>query len=155
MRRWIGAPGMAALFALPLMWTASPTAHGHPVTQPPVPRTILGSWSILFGRFDFVRTGTPGTYTDHVIAKRLGVFCAKVNDRNGQIVLHRDNRRNQNDWTEYTGTWQWFQPSTCKFVGYGRVTVTLWRARPYAYFTAYPPVGIRGASDTMRIERVP
>ena len=151
MRRWKSGPGLTAVFALPLVWLATPTAHHHVVRQPPVPHTIAGKWSILFGKFEFVRTRTPGEYTDRVLKRRLGVFCSDVNDRNGQIVLHVSKK----NWTRYTGTWQWFYPNSCRFAGYGRVTVQLWRARPYAFFTAYPPVGIRGTPDTFRIARVP
>ncbi len=155
-------PGMAAMLAVPLIWTSAPPSHsqphhhphglqaGRPVGQTVVPHTIAGRWSFLLGDFDFKRTGAPATYTDQVIAKRLGVFCPKVNDRDGQVVLHSD----KNDWRVYTGTWQWYYPSTCKFAGYGRLTVTLWQTRPYAYVTAYPPKGIRNAPDTFRIERV-
>ena len=150
MRRWLGTPGLAAVFALPLMWVAAPIPPGLQ-DKPAVPHTIAGTWSILFGKFDFVKTGTPGTYTDHVIKRRLGVFCSKVNDHNGQIVLHVDKK----DRTKYTGTWQWFYPSSCRFAGYGRVTVRLWKAKPDAFFTAYPPKGIRGTPDRFRIERVP
>jgi hypothetical protein len=141
--------GVAAVFALPLMWLAPPAAPSHPVAQPPVPRTIAGSWSILFGQFDFVRTASQGTFTDRVIDQRLGVFCPKVNDQNGQFVLHRDRR----NWRVYTGTWEWFNPSTCKPAGYGRVSVLLWRYKPYAFFTAYPPPGARGSADEFRINR--
>jgi hypothetical protein len=160
--RWIGAAPMAAVFAVPLVWMTTPAPHHHhhhhrppapqgrPVAQLLVPHTIAGRWSFELGDFDFVKTRRPGTYTDHVIAKRLGVFCSKVNDRNGQIVLHRA----KNNWSLYTGTWQWFYPSTCQFAGYGRITVTLWQARPYAYFTAYPPKGIRNSPDKFRIQRM-
>jgi len=151
-----GVAGLAAVFALPLMWTASPPgvhahAHHRVVAQEAVPKTIAGSWSFLFGRFEFVQTSAPGTFTDRVITQRLGVFCPKVNDQNGQIILHQDKKRRQ----VYTGTWQWFYPSTCKFAGDGLVSVTLWRARPYAFFTAYPPPGFKGSADTFRIERIP
>jgi hypothetical protein len=148
--RWLGAPGMAAIFALPLMWTATPPASSHAVKQLPVPHTIAGRWSILFGDFDFVKTSTPGKYTDHVITRRLGVFCSKVNDHSGQIVLHQD----KNNWTIYTGTWEWFYPSSCKSAGYGLVTVRLWQAKPYAFFAAYPPKGIKATPDLFRIERI-
>jgi hypothetical protein len=147
--RWLGAPGMAAILALPLMWTSRPPAVPP---QPPVPHTIAGTWSLLFGKFDFVKAaGSPGEYTDHVIRQRLGVFCPNANDRNGQIVLFQSKK----NWRVYTGTWQWFYPSSCTPAGYGLVIVTLWRAKPYAFFTAYPPKGIRGSADTFRIERVP
>ena len=160
--RWIGAPGMAAMLAVPLIWTSAPPRpghhHRHPaslavshrVSQTPVPHTVAGRWSFLLGDFEFAKTGVPGTFTDRVIDQRLGVFCPKVNDRDGQIVL----RGKKDDWRVYTGTWQWFYPSSCKFAGYGRITVTLWQTRPYAYVTAYPPKGIRNAPDTFLIERI-
>jgi hypothetical protein len=161
--RWIGSPGLAAMMALPLMWAASspapgrppgqgaPAGSGHPVVQTTVPHSIAGTWSLLFGRFEFVPAGAPGRFTDRVITRRLGVFCSDVNDKNGQIVLYQD----KNNWRVYTGTWQWFYPQSCQFAGYGLVTVTLWRTHPYAFFTAYPPKGFRGSPDLFRIERLP
>src|SRR5580658_5470456 len=157
--RWIGSPGLAAMLALPLMWSATPPAHVRPAHVRPahsaagkqaVPHTIAGSWSFLFGTFDFVRTGTLSTYTDKVIAQRPGVFCPKVNDQNGQIVLHQNKA---NNWRVYTGTWQWFYPRTCKFAGYGRVTVILRTARPGAFFISYPPTGDLGTANVLTLTR--
>jgi hypothetical protein len=144
-------PGLAGLMALPLMWAAPASLFQLPSAPKAVPHTIAGTWSFLFGKFKFVPTAAPGEYTDKVIARRLGVFCSDVNDKNGQIVLHQD----KNNWRVYTGTWQWFYPQSCQFAGYGRVTVRLWSTHPYAFFIAYPPKGMRGSRDEFRISRLP
>ncbi len=110
--------------------------------------SLAGTWSLFGGEFKFSRIGIR-TISDTVISQRIGVFCPKVNDQDGQLVLR------QTDKLDYIGTWQWFNPRTCQSAGYGRVTIMVWRDKLTATFTAYPPTGQPGPPDTTMMERLP
>jgi hypothetical protein len=198
--RWIGAPGMAAMLALPLFWmTATPAdvhhdhagarsarahsahaplAHARPAPKraghkraehrpagrlgtrhqvaggsvggsPPAGNTIAGRWLFLFGDFEFRYSGGR-TFTDDVISQRPGVACPKVNDQDGQVLL----RQSAAHPLIYTGTWEWFNPASCASAGFGRISIQLWRTKPFANVTAYPPAGYGNARQTFRITRL-
>jgi hypothetical protein len=110
--------------------------------------SLAGTWSVFGGEFKFSRTGV-GTISDSVITQRIGVFCPKVNDQNGQLVLRLVDKM------DYVGTWQWFNPKTCESAGYGMVKITVWRDKLTATFTAYPPSGQAGPPDTTMMQRLP
>jgi len=144
--RRFSSSGLAAIVALPLLWSpaTSAPAQGTGVA----PQTIAGTWSFLFGTFQFHPGKGKGTFTDTVLTQRLGVFCPLVNDQDGQIVLHRVAS------AVYTGTWQWFSPQTCQPAGVGQITITLWRHKPEAFVVSEPPPGARGISFTFRIQHL-
>jgi hypothetical protein len=121
--------------------------HAHPAGSSGP--SLVGSWTIFGGVFRFVKTGR-NTYRDQVIKQRPGVFCPRVNDQNGQIVLHRLHRHGR----YYAGTWQWFYSDNCKPAGFGPVTFILWRAGTIGVFTADPPAGKDGAPITTTVNRV-
>jgi hypothetical protein len=110
--------------------------------------SLVGSWSLFGGEFRFGKSGAR-TISDAVISQRIGVFCPKVNDQDGQLVVR------QIDKNDYMGTWQWFNPKTCQSTGYGAVKIMVWRDKLTATFTAYPPPGQPGPPDTTMMERVP
>jgi hypothetical protein len=110
--------------------------------------TIAGAWDVANGIFEFQRTGAANTFTDVVIRQRPGVFCPRTNDQNGQMVLHHALGR------VYTGTWAWYYVDTCKFAGYGPLSVRLWWDGHRATFVAGPPTGLPGSSYTFLIDRV-
>lgn len=160
--RWVGSSGLAAVLALPLFWVSAPQAHArHPHKPPAISHhaagaaaaaadraAIVGQWSFLFGTLAFYKDA-QGTYTDEVIRHRPGLVCSAVNDQDGQIVLRQSPKHAR----LYTGTWRWFNPANCKFAGYGAITVRLWRSRPFAFVTAYPPRGYDNAPESFRITR--
>jgi hypothetical protein len=154
--RLIGSPGLAAIVAVPLFWSASPSPHdrlARPAATTAIPRTIAGNWSFLFGNFSFDWIKARDGYTDRVIQQRLGVFCPQVNDQDGQIVLHRVPDRTSKD-PMYTGTWKWFYTGSCKFAGYGGISITLWRTGDIATVVAEPPAAVKARGDTFRITRL-
>jgi len=110
--------------------------------------SLIGTWSLFGGEFRFGKSGAR-TIADAVISQRIGVFCPKVNDQDGQLVVR------QIDKYDYIGTWQWFNPKTCQSAGYGAVKIMVWRDKLTATFTAYPPPGQPGPPDTTMMERVP
>jgi hypothetical protein len=110
--------------------------------------SLAGTWSLFGGEFKFTRIGVR-TISDSVISQRIGVFCPAVNDQDGQLVVR------QTDKHHYIGTWQWFNPKTCKSAGYGTVRIWVWRNKLTAVFTAYPPPGQPGPPDTTKMERLP
>jgi hypothetical protein len=128
--------------------TRAPRSHPSPESAA---RTIVGTWDVANGIFEFHRAAAPDTFTDTVIARRPGVFCSAVNDHDDQMVLHRAGGP---DSRVYTGTWAWFYVDTCKFAGYGRLTVTVWWAGKRATFVADPPAGLRGSSHMFYIDRL-
>jgi hypothetical protein len=138
--RWFCLPVLFAVFAL-----AAPTP---PASLPPSRDTIAGKWNIANGVFVFYRTKAKNTFTDKVIEQRPGVFCPRVNDRSGQMVLHH--RRGD----VYTGTWTWYYVANCKFAGYGRLTVTLWWQHRRATFFSTPPAGLRATPPMFYIDRL-
>jgi hypothetical protein len=156
--RWVGSSGLAAVLALPLFWVSGPQAHVRNVHRPAAQHAVgavaadraglVGRWSFLFGTLAFYKNG-PGTFTDDVITHPPGLVCSAVNYQDGQIVLHQSAR----DGRLYTGTWMWFNPANCKFAGYGQIRVRLWRTRPFALVTAYPPQGYANAPESFRITR--
>jgi hypothetical protein len=152
--RRFSSPGLAAIVALPMLWSMAATAPAQESRAArPAPQTIAGTWSFLFGTFQFhpVHHGHGHghkTFTDTVLTQRLGVFCRQVNDQDGQIVVHRVASG------VYTGTWQWFSPQTCQPAGTGQITITLWRHKPEAFVVSDPPVGARGISFTFRIQHL-
>lgn len=156
--RLFGAPVLIAALALGATGShaTQPVRAGLGVQQAPrshpmptsVPRTIVGSWDLANGIFEFNRTGRGNTFADVVIRQRPGVFCPKINDQDDQMVLHRARHR------IYTGTWAWFYVGTCKFAGYGALTVTLWWDGERATFVADPPEGLAGLSHTFYMSRV-
>ena len=111
-------------------------------------RTIAGTWYVANGIFEFRRAAAENTFTDVVISQRPGVFCPRVNDQNGQMVLHHAHGR------VYVGTWAWYYVNTCKFAGYGQLTVTLWWDGHRATFVAESPEGLPGSSHTFLITRL-
>ena len=147
--RLLGVPMLAAAVALAVPH-ARP-AHGRPAPRPPRPAwhrpTIVGKWELGNGLFVFYRTSNA--YTDKVVMRRPSAFCPSVNDQDGQIVLHREPRS-----LVYTGTWQWFYTSTCKFAGYGPLTITVWRSGDRATFVSAPPPGLHGTTNTFLLDRV-
>jgi len=126
----------------PTRSTMNPEVH-----HPPRP-SLDGDWSLFGGEFKFGQIGTK-TISDAVISQRIGVFCPKVNDQDGQLVVR------QIDESDYIGTWQWFNPRTCESAGYGTVKIMVWRDKMRATFTAYPPAGQAGPPDTTMMERLP
>lgn len=110
--------------------------------------TIVGSWDLANGIFEFQRSGAANTFTDVVIRQRPGVFCPGVNDQDDQMVLHHARG------PVYTGTWAWYYVDTCKFAGYGALTVTVWSDGERATFVADPPDGLPGSSHMFYIDRV-
>lgn len=120
----------------------------NPVIQHRQRPSLAGSWSLFGGEFKFAKIGTR-TISDAVISQRIGVFCPKVNDQDGQLVVR------QIDKMDYIGTWQWFNPKTCESAGYGSVKIMVWRDKMTATFTAYPPPGTPGPPDTTMMERLP
>ena len=126
---------------------------GQRADSAPASRTIAGTWSIANGVFEFRRTGD--TFTDVVISQRPGVFCPKINDQNGQMVLHQRKALGHDGSRVYTGTWMWYYVGSCRFAGFGRLTVTLWWAGNRGVFVANPPGGLPGGSShTFFINRV-
>jgi hypothetical protein len=109
--------------------------------------TIVGEWEFGNGFFIFYRTTT--TFTDKVALQRPSVFCPNVNDQDGQMVLHRRPHS-----LVYTGTWQWFYTSSCKFAGYGPLTIQVWPAGEKATFVSAPPPGLHGTTNTFTLYRV-
>jgi hypothetical protein len=77
------------------------------------------------------------------------VFCPKVNDQDGQMVLHHKGHSRV-----YTGTWQWFYPSNCQPAGFGQVSITVWWNNDIAVFTSAPPKGLAGPTSNFQIARV-
>jgi hypothetical protein len=118
----------------------------NPVVQHRRHPSLAGTWSLFGGEFKFSRTGV-GTISDKVITQRIGVFCPKVNDQDGELVLRLVDKM------DYVGTWQWFNPKTCQSAGYGTVRIMVWRDKLRATFTAYPPSGQPGPPDTTTMER--
>jgi hypothetical protein len=127
---------------LPTKSRMNPVVHHRP--RP----SLAGSWSLFGGEFKFGKVGAR-TISDAVISQRIGVFCPKVNDQDGQLVVR------QIDKMDYLGTWEWFNPKTCESAGYGTVKIMVWRDRLTATFTAYPPPGTPGPPDTTMMERIP
>ena len=127
---------------------AKPAGAGVPHARPARHRpTIVGEWEFGNGLFVFYRTAT--TFTDKVALQRPSVFCPNVNDQDGQIVLHRRPHS-----LVYTGTWQWFYISSCKFAGYGPLTIQVWPAGEKATFVSAPPPGLHGPTNTFTLYRV-
>lgn len=120
----------------------------NPVVSHRARPSLAGTWSLFGGEFKFSRTGVQ-TISDTVIAQRIGVFCPKVNDQDGQLVLRLVDKM------DYVGTWQWFNPKTCQSAGYGMVKIMVWRDKLTATFTAYPPSGQAGPPDTTMMKRLP
>ena len=112
-------------------------------------RTIAGTWYVADGIFEF-RRGAGNTFTDVVISQRPGVFCPRVNDQNGQMVLHQAHAHGR----VYVGTWAWYYVNTCKFAGYGQLTVTLWWDGDRATFVAESPEGLPRSSHIFLINRI-
>jgi hypothetical protein len=123
------------------------TSRMNPVIHRRHRPSLAGSWSLFGGEFKFAKVGTR-TISDTVISQRIGVFCPKVNDQDGQLVVR------QLDKMGYIGTWEWFNPKTCESAGYGTVKIMVWRDKLTATFTAYPPPGTPGPPDTTMMERL-
>lgn len=127
---------------------AEPARAGAPHARPARHRaTIVGEWEFGNGLFTFYRTATA--FTDKVALQRPSVFCPDVNDQAGQMVLHRRPHS-----LVYTGTWQWFYISNCKFAGYGPLTIQVWPAGEKATFVSAPPAGLHGRTNTFTLYRV-
>jgi hypothetical protein len=158
--RLFGVPMLAAAVVVSAPHGAKPVPkhkHAKPVrkhrhaTSAAERHTIAGEWTFANGALLFYRTRAKNaeTYTDKVIMQRPSVFCPQVNDQAGQFVLHRVKHSRV-----FTGTWQWFYPSNCKFAGYGPVTITMWPAGQVAIFVSKPPPGLQGPSTTFVLHRI-
>lgn len=108
--------------------------------------TIVGEWEFGNGFFIFYRRGK--ILTDKVVLQRPSAFCPSVNDQDGQIVLHHKPRSRV-----YTGTWQWFYVSNCKFAGYGPLTIKVWLTNDKATFISAPPPGLHGTRNIFTLRR--
>jgi hypothetical protein len=119
--RWLGRQASAVvLAALMLMAGGGSAALAAPARASAITPSLAGKWSFDGGIVKFVKTGA-NTCKDVVIKKRTGVFCAHVNDKSGQMVMHKKSAR------VYKGTWKWFFSGTCKSAGLGKATIKLSR----------------------------
>lgn len=153
--RLLGTPMVVAVVALavphatPAHAPAKPARTWAPHVRPAWHRpTIVGEWQFGNGFFVFYRTRAK-TFSDKVVLQRPSAFCPEVNDQDGQIVLHHKPRSRV-----YTGTWQWFYTSNCKFAGYGPLTIKVWRAGDIATFVSAPPPGLTGTTNIFTLYRV-
>jgi hypothetical protein len=145
-----GKVTLAAVIAATLIGAFASVASAAPVaahaTTHATSHSLVGKWSISGGVFKFVKTGS-NTYKDKVIKKRAGVFCPKVNDKSGQIVMHKKSK------DLYKGTWKWFYTS-CTFAGYGATTIKIAKSGKTAVMVSEAPKGTGGGSETFTLKRL-
>ena len=145
-------PGLAAVGALAITLAggalpiAAQAATHVPATAVP---SLAGTWSFQGGIFKFAKEKN-GEFTDTVVKQRTGVFCANVNDKNGQIVVTRQKQNPR----EYKGLWKWFWASSCAFAGNGPITITLSASGSSARLVSDPPSGVGGSIEVFTIKRV-
>jgi hypothetical protein len=122
-------------------------ALAAPARVSTVTPSLVGKWSFDGGIFKFVKTGA-NTYKDVVIKKRTGVLCPHVNDKSGQMVMHKKSTR------VYKGTWKWFFTGSCDSAGLGKTTIKLSRFGAHAYLTSDPPASVGGTAEKATWKRL-
>ncbi len=141
---------LAAAIAAALIGAFSSFASAAPVGARPTTaassHSLLGKWSFGGGIFEFVKAGS-NTYKDKVIKKRPGIVCPRLNDKNGQMVMHKKSQ------DLYKGTWKWFY-STCAFAGYGATTIKIAKSGKTASMVADAPAGTGGATEKYTLKRL-
>jgi hypothetical protein len=147
--RLVGRPISAVVLAVLLVTAGGGSAAlAAPARASAATPSLVGKWSFDGGIFKFVKTGA-NTYKDVVIKKRTGVFCSHVNDKSGQMVMHKKSVR------VYKGTWKWFFYSGCRSAGLGKTTIKLSRYGAHAYLTADPPADLTGTVEKATWKRLP